>query len=147
MKPAWSFSPRRPTHVTNWQWKEKGTNLPGEDSDGDVTDLTVTGLANQIELPLRWLQEGFEDAKKERAAGIEEQWKPQRTNKAMFGVELNRGDCIGSPKMSDSVSISSLGSQSWVIAFLWTLKEAGGALENLTSACAAMKKGKLLGGN
>lgn len=65
----------------------------------------------------------------------------------MFGVELNRGDCIGSPKMSDSVPISSLGSQSWVIAFLWTLKEAGGALENLTSACAAMKKGKLLGGN
>lgn len=73
MKPAWRFSPRRPTQVTNWQWKEKGTNLPGEDSDGDVTDLTVTGLANQIELPLRWLQEGFEDVKKERAAGIEEQ--------------------------------------------------------------------------
>ena len=43
----------------------------------------------------------------------------------MLGVERNRGDCIGSLKMSDSVPISSLGSQSWLISFLWTLKEAG----------------------
>ena len=65
MKSAWRFSPYCPTQVTNWQWREKGTDLPGEDSDGDVTDWTVTGLANQIELPLRWFQEGLEDAKEE----------------------------------------------------------------------------------
>ena len=46
MKSAWRFSPYCPTQVTNWQWREKGTDLPGEDSDGDVTDWTVTGLAN-----------------------------------------------------------------------------------------------------
>ena len=108
MKSAWRFSPYCPTQVTNWQWREKGTDLPGEDSGGDVTDWTVTGLANQIELPLRWFQEGLEDAKEEWVAGTEEHWKPQRIKKAMPGVELNRGDCIGSLKMRDSVPISSL---------------------------------------
>lgn len=58
--------------------------------------------------PLRWFQEGLQDADEEWVAGIEEHWKPQRIKKAMFGVELNRGNCIGSLKMNDSIPISSL---------------------------------------
>ena len=45
------------------QRKGEGTDLQGEDRDGDVTDLTITGLADWIELTLRWFCGDWKDTK------------------------------------------------------------------------------------
>lgn len=52
-----------PPPMQTTQSKEKGTDVQGEDGDGDVTDLTVTGLADWIELTLRWFCGDWEDTK------------------------------------------------------------------------------------